>query len=189
MQRFIFGAVVMAVGIAWILNTMGMIDMSWLTALEWKKYFFPALVTFIGFCIIVGKAHPGSRHAGSDGLTEINVEELNNGNAVKASVAFAGNKYNFNNLPFYGGQFNIFCGGATLDLTHADVMDNACIEVNASLGGMDILLPKDVNVTVASQNLLGGVDNKCRNVENAMKSITLKASCLLGGVEIKRVND
>ena len=60
------------------------------------------------------------------------------------------------------------------------------IVINASsiFGGINILVPEDVNVIVKSTSIFGGVTNKKENT-NSKKNIYINAMCMFGGVDIK----
>ena len=78
--------------------------------------------------------------------------------------------------------------GQNIDLNNEDFKGNIDkdVVINASsiFGGIDILIPKDVNVKVKSTSLFGGVTNKKANNDN-QKTIYINALCMFGGVEIK----
>ena len=52
-------------------------------------------------------------------------------------------------------------------------------------GGIDIIVPKDVNIKVTSTSIFGGVENKVKNNTTNKKTIYINATCLFGGVDIK----
>ena len=70
-------------------------------------------------------------------------------------------------------------------LREANITQDQIINATAVFGGIDIIVPSNVNVKVKSNSIFGGVDNKIIiNKENA-PTIYVKAFCLFGGVEIK----
>ena len=59
--------------------------------------------------------------------------------------------------------------------------------INASsiCGGIDLIVPKGVNVKVNSTSIFGGVSNKIVNDKDNKVTVYVNANCLFGGVEIK----
>ena len=53
-----------------------------------------------------------------------------------------------------------------------------------AFGGIDILVPENVNVKLNSSCIFGGVSNKASVYENA-PTIYINGVCLFGGVDIK----
>jgi predicted membrane protein len=85
---------------------------------------------------------------------------------------------------FEGITLNSVLGSITLDLRNAEIKDGAYIDIAAVLGGVDIVVPADVEVRVQQVPILGGVSNK-RSSGTITSVIYLNATCILGGVTIK----
>ena len=78
-------------------------------------------------------------------------------------------------------------GGADLDFTKAALNPGTTtISIFCLMGGVDIFVPKGVNVEVHGLPIMGGLDNKTEEFydENA-PTIKIKAFVLMGGVDIK----
>ena len=86
---------------------------------------------------------------------------------------------------FSGCNVDAVFGGITLDLKNANVSNEAIIKASSIFGGIDILLPEDVNVVLKSMPIFGEVSNKLRNNNDNKKTIYIDAFCLFGGVDIK----
>ena len=71
-----------------------------------------------------------------------------------------------------------------LDLTNAKIKNEAVITASAIFGGIDIIVPKDVEVKVKSTPIFGGVSNKSKT-KDAKKVIYVDALALFGSVDIK----
>jgi len=89
----------------------------------------------------------------------------------------------FTNQLFEGITLNSVLGAITLDLRKAEIRDHSYIDVAAVLGGVDIVVPADVEVRVEQVPILGGVSNK-PYTGNYTSTIYLNATCILGGVTI-----
>ena len=99
-------------------------------------------------------------------------------------AAFSGQNIDLNNEDFKGADLTAIFGGLKLDLRRANIDKDVVINASSIFGGIDILIPKDVNVKVKSTSLFGGVTNKKTNNDN-QKTIYINALCMFGGVEIK----
>ena len=53
-------------------------------------------------------------------------------------------------------------------------------------GGVDLIVPSDVNVVVKSNSVFGGVENKNNNKKNDKnKTIYVNATAIFGGIDLK----
>lgn len=99
-------------------------------------------------------------------------------------AAFSDQNIDLNNEDFKGADLTAIFGGLKLDLRKANIDKDVVINASSIFGGIDILIPNDVNVKVKSTSLFGGVTNKKSNNDN-QKTIYINALCMFGGVEIK----
>lgn len=182
MRRIVFGCVILAIGVMMILQKAGVYGFDWFFELDWGKYILPAALVLVGLRLIAGNRQDNN----VDSFRNVDLDSLNADEVLTASVAFSGGRYIMNGRVFNGAKLDAFCGGISLDLNGADIADNCVIDVRTFMGGVEIKAPEDVNFNVVSSCLLGGVNNKRGQYNsNASKTITLKANCLLGGVDIK----
>ena len=72
--------------------------------------------------------------------------------------------------PFHGGQFTFVMGGASLDLRHASVApgETIVIDVFAVMGGGEIRVPSDWDVSIETSAFMGGVKDE----RGAPKTVT-----------------
>ncbi|OYP21391.1 cell wall-active antibiotic response 4TMS protein YvqF [Lachnotalea glycerini] len=103
----------------------------------------------------------------------------------QATAVLSSRVIDYSNQLFEGIVLNSVIGGSiTLDLRNAEIKNGANIDIAAVLGGVDIVVPSDVEVVVQQVPILGGVTNKTHSgVITA--TIYVNASCILGGVTIK----
>jgi len=129
------------------------------------------------YCVVSG-CKPG---------TQITVlrPQIVDGETMKISAAFSGGAYNFRDEEFHGAKIDVFMGGVKMDLSEALIWENAVVDISTFMGGVELRVPKDVNVIVQSSCLIGGVDNKTKQNGTATKTLVLKANCFIGGVNIK----
>lgn len=75
-------------------------------------------------------------------------------------------------------------GGIKLDLSKANIDKDITIDVVTIFGGLDIKLPKDVNVTASGVPIFGGVENKFRNKDENKVTITINYVSVFGGIKL-----
>jgi Cell wall-active antibiotics response 4TMS YvqF/Domain of unknown function (DUF5668) len=90
-------------------------------------------------------------------------------------------------VPFEGADLTAVMGGAKIDLSNAPMAgDTAVIDVFALMGGAEIFVPRDWDLTVKVVSLMGGVADKRRPATvPATKHLILQGMVVMGGVEIK----
>lgn len=66
------------------------------------------------------------------------------------------------------------------------IEQDCVIQASAVFGGIDILVPDNVNLKVSSNSIFGGVSNKVGLYQSGtLPTIYIKGICLFGGVDIK----
>ncbi len=103
----------------------------------------------------------------------------------QSTVILSSRVIDFSNQLFRGITLNSVLGSITLDLRNAEIKDGAFIDIAAVLGGVDIVVPLDVEVRVQQVPILGGVSNKPVSGSVVTTIIYVSATCILGGVVIK----
>jgi len=90
-------------------------------------------------------------------------------------------------VPFQGADLTAIMGGVKIDLSNAPMAgDSATIDVFALMGGTEIFVPRDWDVTVRVMSLMGGVADKRRPATApATKHLIVQGMAVMGGVEIK----
>lgn len=99
----------------------------------------------------------------------------------------AGSDRRVTSREFKGGDIANILGGVEIDLLEAKLAPGDwLLTVSSVLGGVDIRLPRDWRLEVQPTTMLGGVDDHTRqNPDATGGKLVIKASALLGGVEIK----
>lgn len=119
----------------------------------------------------------------NDKVKKVKLENKRDVEEVYAT--FAGEKLNCANEKYKGGNLNAIFGGIELDLRDAIINEDIVVDVTAVFGGINILVPGDVNVKVVSTSIFGGTSNKSKNSKNSKATIYVNATCIFGVVEIK----
>lgn len=147
------------------------------------KYFVIVLV-IIGGLGVLGKLQDRvtKEETTEGGKSRNNFFEVNN--------LMGGTKEEYNFAQLKGGIINCVMGGTELDLTNASLEKGASIDVFLMMGGAKIKVPKDWNVVLETDNIMG--ESKDRNaededvVEDSSKTLKIRGTVLMGGLEIKR---
>jgi len=159
------------IGIALLLAAQGIIDMSII-----GKLILPAVLVAIGVEIIFKDTVSSKVNS--------KIDELNKSNKEEFYATFSGQKLNFAGDDFNGVSLNAIFGGIDLDLKNANIVEDKIINATSVFGGINILVPENINIQVKSTSIFGGVNNKTKNKEE-QPTIYVKAFCLFGGVDIK----
>lgn len=159
---------------------------------RYENFVFPAVVVFVGVVIIVKALTQKKSNINND--DSFNTQYVNQQNAQNALpnnenaeyyATFSGQNLIFND-DFVGASFISTFGGIKVDLRNARIVNNAVITANTTFGGIDILLPPNVNVVVKSNSIFGGVSDKTsKNLPPEVPTLFVNSQNLFGGTEIK----
>lgn len=147
--------------------------------LFWKLV-IPAIIVIIGLKLIF------SAVLGEKATKMIAVSRQNGNNVKTGCATFSGQDLNLDGEVFEGAELNAIFGGVKCDIRNAIIEKDCAITASAIFGGIDILVPDNVNVKITSNSIFGGVSEKKHRpyVENAV-TVYINATCMFGGVEIK----
>ena len=162
----------LVIGISLLLGIRDVIEFKILS-----KLFIPFILVSIGISIVF------SEKIKNNITSKIKSVEKNGLESICAT--FASQNINKANDNFKGANLDAIFGGIILDLKNANMENETVIKASSIFGGIDIILPSDVNVKVKSTPIFGGVSNKIMNNNENNKVIYIEAFCLFGGIEIK----
>lgn len=143
------------------------------------QYIWPFLIIFVGLWLIL---RPALKYRSAENFPQIKE------NDIDLTCIFSGMKRRIESLNFRGGQATAIMGGLELDFTSAGLEGGkATIDATAIMGGVDITVPRDWRVVVDGTPILGGFDDKRRNVPEAETKATLfiKGTAIMGAITIK----
>ena len=87
---------------------------------------------------------------------------------------------------FDGASLTAIFGSIKLDLTGAVINEDAVIKVSSIFGGVNIILPEDVNVKISSSSIFGGISNaKKQEKHEGRPTVYINGSCVFGGCDVK----
>ena len=111
---------------------------------------------------------------------------------INCETVFGAIKKNIISKEFKGGDINLVCAGVELDLSHADLADQATLNISIVMGGVKLIIPSNWKVQSEVSITMGDVNDKRRVSPNATeasaKTLLLKGSVVMGGIEIKNYN-
>ena len=161
------------IGTFLLLSCQNIIDFD----IMWKLA-VPVIIAVIGIKMIFGGIGRNKRFIKS---IEANGDDIKTGFA-----AFSGQDIRFDNEIFKGAELTAVFGGIKCDLRNAVFEGDAVINACCIFGGVDILLPDNVNIKVNSNSIFGGIDNKKhQNSKDNQYTIYLNGTCIFGGVDVK----
>ena len=164
------------IGVALLLNAQGIIsfDIIW-------KLAAPLILVIIGLSIIL--------KGNKDSKTNVVIKKINSNDNEKTSVCstFSSQNIKLNKEKINNLELNAIFGGIEYDLRNGVIKEDIVINVTAIFGGIDIIVPDDVNVKIKSTSIFGGASNKKQLMDDKEKkhTIYINASCVFGGVDIK----
>ena len=135
------------------------------------KLIFPTILVIIGISLIFKNTNKKER-----------IKEVKNDSEYTSTFSYQ--TINFEKKDFNGCNIDAIFGGTKCDLTEMKIKDESVINATSIFGGINIIVPNDINVIVKSTSIFGGVSNKCVNNEENKKTLYINATCLFGGIEI-----
>lgn len=101
-------------------------------------------------------------------------------------ATFGDVKQNLVGQEFKGANVDAIFGSVTINLKEAIVNHDQVINANAIFGGIEVIVPTNVNVKIRTTPIFGGVSNKITSsYQENLPTIYLNCFCLFGGVSIK----
>jgi len=168
------GLFLILLGVVFLLAELGRI--CWSDVWRW----WPAVLILLGISIVFKRTPvplPGSaRPAPASSEDSLRVNNI-----------LAGSDRRITSREFKGGDIANILGGTEIDLLEARLAPGEWqLTVSTVLGGVDIRVPRDWRLEVQPTTMLGGVDDHTRqNPDATGGKLIIKASALLGGIEIK----
>lgn len=141
------------------------------------KLIIPFILVIIGLSFLLGDKF---KKKINEKVKSVRTEDMEN-----IIATFSEQKINKDNEKLKNTSLDAVFGGIILDLRKASFDNETVIKASSIFGGIDILLPDDVNVQLKATPIFGGVNNKLRNQKENKKTVYIDAFCLFGGIDIK----
>ena len=179
--RTIIGILLIVAGTWKLTNMWGIIENDWLWRQPWTTYIAPAALVYLGAWVIVN-----SYRRDPDQWLQRPLPIGEDGKRICCSVHYGGDEYIYRGEPFHGARLDAFCGGIRMDLRNATITEDEEIDIHTFMGGIELIVPADVNVIVKSRSFIGGVGNDtvmCS--DKGAHNLHITASNFFGGVSVK----
>lgn len=163
------------IGILLLLSCRGIMDFN----LVWKLL-VPIILVIVGLSLIFKDT------INSKLKTEIKNITKKKKDIEEYCATFGAQNIDFSNQKFAGCELTAVFGGVKCDLKNSQITEDVVITGTSIFGGIDIILPENINVKITSTPIFGGVSNKYvnNNVTNKY-TVYINATCIFGGVDIK----
>lgn len=182
--RHFFGYILVALGGIFLINEFrpGTID---------AGLIFPAFIILFGVAIILKSTNlfKKKEHRFSSNTTMFDDDvNIDSDDFIDTTTIFGGVTKNVVSKNFKGADLTSVFGGTELNLTKADISAPITINATAAFGGLTLIVPSNWQVKSELLTVFGGVDDKRSllndSVQDESKVVTLKGTCIFGGVEI-----
>lgn len=164
-QRRWFGPlIIVLVGLALMFDQLNIWDRS-----AWNV-FWPMIIIAFGARLVFGR---GSGQVMSAEKTD----------QADIDVVFSGAEKRVTG-EFKEASVSAWFGGIKLDLRQAQFTESPILHVTAGFGGVDILVPPQVNVVTKVAPIFGGVDDKSDHAHTD-KTLRIEGTAMFSGVSVK----
>lgn len=143
--------------------------------LDWSDI-WPFLFLAVGLVILLNAIRGGH-----------NVDPLDR-DTINLSAFMGGGEYAYSSKTLKGGKISVIMGGYDLDLRGCVMQgDSITLDIFVLMGGMDIRVPAEWEVSMQGTPLLGGMEYKGPKTAPEKRSGTLiiRGTAIMGGVDIK----
>ncbi len=157
-----------------------------ITAITPWTVLIAALFGSIGLYMIFGKhSKKFSKKYDSYNFEKIDIEDESH---VKINTSFGASIKYVNTDKFERADVYCKCSGVKIYFDNAIMHNgNAVLNINASLSGVELYIPKEWTIDDKTNIFLGGIDEKNRNNNSSTNILTLVGDINLSGIEIRYI--
>jgi hypothetical protein len=179
-RRTIIGIIFVVAALLKLASMWNIIHLDWLWQHPWPEYFGVFLIFYIGVeLILYSFSHDRDQWL----LRPLPISDT--GKRMCCAARFGADAYAFHGEAFHGARLDAFCGGVRMDLHEAVITEDEELDLHTFLGGIELIVPSCVNVTVKSHNFIGTVDDKTdKRTTPGTPCLHIVASNFLGGVSV-----
>lgn len=166
-KNYLWALLVITMGVLWQLQSLDIITVN-----PWQV-FWPLVIVAVGLSLVL---RPDSR-------SKYSVSKKDQDD-VTAIMGGSDKKYTSNN--FVGTTATVIMGGNKLDLRKATIKKQAVISATVIMGGLEIIVPRNIHIRNETNAILGGVEDKSdQEVNESAPTLVVSGDVVLGGIEIK----
>ena len=165
-KSYIWALVIVAAGAMLQLKQLDVIDVN-----PWQ-FVWPVIIIAVGLSVIINRT-ASSRHISKSDRDDI-------------TAILGGSDQRNMSDDFKGSRVTAVLGGVKIDLRKATIKKEATLEVFSLMGGVEIIVPRDVIVKNQTSAILGGIEDKSE--QDATKNapiLYVTGDVIMAGVEIK----
>lgn len=162
-QNYLWALLMLVLGAVALFNNLDIYDISF-----WQL-FWPLILIAFGWSILTQRTRINS--TGADNITAI----------------LSGAETKNDSQDYKGGKVTALLGGSSIDLSKANIKNEATLEILTVMGGVELRVPETWEVRTSVTPILGGVENKAVAPSGKSKAPVLNVvgTALMGGIEIK----
>lgn len=120
--------------------------------------------------------------------TAMGSQFVDNGDVLHSQALFCGIQKRVLSKNFYGGKISTYFGGIDIDLSQADIVETAYLNVDVAFGGVKLIVPPHWDLKIDVTNIFAGIEDKRMYPQTSTdpsKVMVIKGSIIFGGLEIK----
>ena len=180
--RSFFAWVVVCIGVAFLSNDFYPHSVD-------KKLILPILVIAFGIHMVLKHTSLFNKNKEQETTFFDDSRELSSEEYIRSSTVFGGTTKNVVSKTFKGAHLTTVFGGTEINLMKADIEGPININTRTVFGGITLIVPANWQVHSNVTTIAGSVeDQRGFSSESSFdqhKLVTLKGTCLFGGVEIR----
>jgi predicted membrane protein len=185
-----FGIILVLLGSFFLLRRENLIPY------EYYDYLLPVGVMIVGLYMIlnrrsksdsVGEKTDNNLTGTEDTIGVSGAKEVNS-DYIKAEAVFASVQRRLISKNFKGGKVTTAFGGADIDLSKAEIIESATLDVEVLFGGLKLIIPSNWEIQADVSNVFSGIEDKRAfpsGDEADRKILYIKGSVSFGGLEFK----
>ncbi len=152
---------------------------------ELSDLIWPIILIFVGLSIIFHRGSKSSAEEHDDSDKDYTEQSSADG-VYSYSAVFSGDSYRLKDALKSFKASAVF-GGLDFDLGDTHIEDGAHLKLTAVFGGIEIIVPKDINLIINGTPVFGGIDAKgYKNPNNVVSPVVyLDYTCTFGGIDIR----
>jgi predicted membrane protein len=173
---YLFGSILVGVGVILILNRTGLFYIHWRTI-------WPLALIAVGGSLLY-RALRDKAHRPQAGMLVPEGGDASD-EVIDVTAFLAGFERRISSRPFRGGEVTAIMGGCNLDLRDASIEGEAVLNVFALWGGITLRCPPDWTIVLRGTPIMGGFEEKTATPPDSSKRLLIRGYAIMGGVEVR----
>lgn len=174
---YLFGSILIGVGVVMILNRTGLVYIHWRTI-------WPLALIAVGGSLLY-RALRDKAQRPQAGMLALEKGGAASDELIDVTAVLAGFERRITGRPFHGGEVTAIMGGCNLDLRDSTIDGEAVLNVFALWGGITLRCPPDWTVVLQGTPIMGGFEEKTATPPDGSKRLVIKGYAIMGGVEVR----